>query len=214
MQIAFVLYPGFTALDALGPYEFLKMIPNADIRFVAGTKGPITTDRGFLIVEATHTFDDTPAPDILLVPGSEAETGTAMRDTHLLNWLKKTHQTTKWTTSVCSGSLVLAAAGILKDHPATSHWIAQDTLEKFGARPQRHDRVVQSGKIWTAAGVSAGLDLALTLLIDIVGQEQAEVIQLLLEYDPRPPLNAGHPDTASAATFARARAEMMALSEK
>ncbi len=213
MQIAFVLYPGFTGLDALGPYEFLKMIPDADVRFLAHEKGPVPTDRGILTVEATHSFEETPSPDLLLIPGSEAETRTAMKDENLLNWLRTAHETTRWTTSVCSGSLVLAAAGLLKGHPATSHWIAQGLLEKFGAESRPHDRVVQSGKLWTAAGVSAGIDLALSLLLEICGRERTEIIQLLLEYDPHPPLTGGHPDKVSPDIFAKAKAEMLALAQ-
>lgn len=169
-QIAIVLYPGLTALDALGPYEILKYLPGADIRFVAHEPGPITTDRGILTIGATHAFDETPAPFLLLVPGSEANTTTAMADGRLIAWLKKAHETSSWTTSVCSGGLVLAAAGILDGRAATTHWAAQSTLKRFGATPMPDARIVRSEKIWTAAGVSAGLDLALALF----GRSRAE----------------------------------------
>lgn len=209
MQIAIVLYPGLTALDAIGPYEVLRSIQNAEVRFVSREPGPIVTDSGVLVLGATHSYDETPAPDIILVPGSEADTTTAMADGQLLQWLKKTHQTSRWTLSVCSGAFILAAAGILKGHPATTHWIAQGMLPKFGAEPQRNKRIVKSGKIVTAAGVSAGIDLALFVVAEICGRERAEIIQLLIEYDPQPPFQAGHPNKASKAVFEAARAEML-----
>jgi transcriptional regulator GlxA family with amidase domain len=212
-QIAIVLYPGLTALDALGPYEVLKMLPGAEIRFVAHEPGPVTTDRGVLTIGATHSFDETPAPFLLLVPGSEANTATAMADAKLAMWLKQAHQTSTWTTSVCSGALVLAAAGILDGHPATTHWAAQSMLKRFGATAMRNDRLVRSGKIWTAAGVSAGIDLAFALFEEIAGREEAEVAQLLIEYDPQPPFSGGHPSKASEAAMAKAKTEMARLAK-
>ena len=212
MQIAIVLYPGLTTLDAVGPYEVLRFIPNCDLRFVSHAPGPIVTDSGILVLGATHSYDETPTPDIVLVPGSEANTTTAMADGRLLKWLNNAHQTSRYTLSVCSGALILAAAGILKGHPATTHWIAQDRLPAFGAKPQRDRRIVQSGKIVTAAGVSAGIDLALFVLGEVCGRERAEIAQLLIEYDPQPPFQAGHPSKASKAVFEAARAEMLARS--
>lgn len=206
-QIAIVLYPGLTALDALGPYEILKYLPGADIRFVAHEPGPITTDRGILTIGATHAFDETPAPFLLLVPGSEANTTTAMADGRLITWLQKAHSTSTWTTSVCSGALVLAAAGILEGRAATTHWAAQSTLKRFGATSMPDARIVRSEEVWTAAGVSAGLDLALELFEEIAGREAAEVAQLLIEYDPQPPFHAGHPSKASDAVREKAKAE-------
>jgi transcriptional regulator GlxA family with amidase domain len=202
-----------TALDAIGPYEILKMLPGAEIRFVAHKPGPILTDRGVLAIGATHSFDETPAPYLVLVPGSEANTATAMADGKLVAWLKQVHETTTWTTSVCSGALVLAAAGILSGRPATTHWAAQGLLTRFNATPMRGERIVRSGKVWTAAGVSAGLDLALTLFGEIEDQEQAEIAQLIVEYDPHPPFHAGHPTKASGAVVAKATAEMARLSK-
>jgi transcriptional regulator GlxA family with amidase domain len=209
MQIAIVLYPGLTALDAIGPYEVLRSIPNSELRFVSHEPGPIVTDSGILVLGATHSFDETPAPDVVLVPGSEADTTTAMADGRLLKWLNDAHRTSRYTLSVCSGALILAAAGILKGHPATTHWIAQDALLIFGAKPQRDKRIVQSGKIVTAAGASAGVDLALFVVGEIFGRERAEIIQLLIEYDPQPPFQSGHPSKASKAVFEGARAEML-----
>ena len=213
MQIAIVLYPGMTTLDAIGPYEVLRFIPDVELRFVSRKPGPVVTDSGVLVLGATHSYEETPSPDIILVPGSEAQTTTAMASGPLLKWLKKAHQTSRWTLSVCSGALVLAAAGILAGHRATTHWIAQDMLPRFGAEPQRDKRIVQSGKIVTAAGVSAGIDLALFIVGEICGRERAEIVQLLIEYDPQPPYQAGHPDKASKQVFDAAQAEMLARAQ-
>ncbi|GLQ48563.1 DJ-1/PfpI family protein [Dyella flava] len=209
MQIAIVLYPGLTTLDAIGPYEVLRNIPDCELRFVSHKPGPIVTDSGVLVLGATHSYEETSAPDIVLVPGSEANTTTAMADGRLLQWLTKVHQTSRYTLSVCSGALILGAAGILKGHPATTHWIAQSMLPQFGAEPQREKRVVQSGKIVTAAGVSAGIDLALFVVGELCGRQRAEIVQLLLEYDPQPSFQSGHPSKASKAVFEAARAEML-----
>ena len=209
MQIAIVLYQGMTALDAIGPYEVLRFIPDAEIRFISSKPQPIVTDSGVLVLGATHSFDETPNPDIVLVPGSSSDTTTAMADSQLINWLKSVHQNTKYTLSVCSGSLVLAAAGILDGQPATSHWIGQKALGKFGAIPKRKERIVKSGKIMTSAGVSAGIDLALTVVKEIYGKEQAEIIQLLIEYDPMPPVDSGHPSKASKTVYKKAKEIML-----
>lgn len=213
MQIAIVVYPGMTALDALGPYEILRLIPGVDLRFVHHRVEPIVADSGVLVIGATHSFAETPAPDILLVPGSTANTVTAMADDILIGWLQMAHRTTRLTLSVCSGAMILAAAGILKGKPATTHWIAQDKLAQFGADPQADERIVRSGKVITAAGVSAGLDLALAVVDEICGRERAEIIQLLIEYDPRPHLKAGHPALASRTVFEKARKEMLAAAK-
>jgi transcriptional regulator GlxA family with amidase domain len=209
VQIAIVLYPGLTTLDAIGPYEVLRNIPNCELRFVSHAPGPVVTDSGILVLGATHSYEETPAPDIVLVPGSEANTTTAMADGRLRQWLINVHQTSRYTLSVCSGALILGAAGILKGHAATTHWIAQNALLQCGAEPQREKRVVQSGKIITAAGVSAGIDLALFVVGELCGRERAEIIQLLLEYDPQPPFQAGHPSKASRAVFEATRTEML-----
>jgi transcriptional regulator GlxA family with amidase domain len=209
MQIAIVLYPGMTALDAVGPYEVLRFLPESEIRFVAHEPGPVLADSGVLALTATHSFDDTPAPDIVLVPGSEADTTTAMADGRLIRWLQRVHRTSEWTAAVCSGTLVLAAAGLLEGRPATTHWIAQDRLGAFRAKARPDARVVRSGKIVTGAGVSAGIDLALELVGEIAGQDQAEIIQLLIEYDPQPPFDSGHPRKARAEIHERARSEML-----
>lgn len=209
MQIAIVIHEGFTALDAIGPYEVLRGMPNAEVRFVSDEVGPIVTDSGFLVVGATHTYAETPRPDIVLVPGSTAETPTAMRNKALISWLQEVHQHTKFTLSVCTGSLVLAAAGILEGHPATSHWMAQIALGQFGAEARKNDRIVESGKIVTAAGVSAGIDLGLHIVKKLHGKEMAEKIQLVIEYDPMPPVDAGHPSKASKSVLNAARKDML-----
>ena len=209
MQIAIVLYKGMTALDAIGPYEVLRFMPDAEIRFVSDQVQPIVTDSGVLVLGATHTYQQTPNPDIVLVPGSTADTTTAMADKALRLWLQSVHKTTQLTLSVCSGALVLAAAGILQGHDATTHWIGQKYLKNFGATAKREARIVKSGKIITAAGVSAGIDLALTVVKQLHGQQRAEVIQLLIEYDPMPPVDAGHPSKASQAVYQAAKEEML-----
>ena len=212
MQIAFVLYPGLTALDVLGPYELLKYLPDVDIRFVAHEIGPVPNDRGVLLVGATHTFAETPSPDLILVPGSEANTAVAAADGRLTQWLRQAHEGTRFTTSVCSGAVVLGAAGLLRGLPATTHWAAMDALARFGAEARPDERVVRAGKIRTVAGVAAGLDLALVLIEEIAGREAAERVQLLVEYDPFPPVDAGHMSKASREVAAAARSEMKALS--
>jgi transcriptional regulator GlxA family with amidase domain len=205
MQIAIVLYPGFTALDFIGPYEVLRNLPDADVRFVWHESGPIAADSGVLVVGATHSLDETPAPDILLVPGGMTTMEHA-RDEKLLDWVRRVDQTTTWTASVCSGSVILAAAGLLEGKRATSHWMAVPMLKAFGANPVGDERIVHEGKTVTCAGVSAGLDMAMWLAGQIVGEAKAKAIQLVIEYDPQPPFDSGHMSKASAATKASATA--------
>ncbi|WP_194250774.1 DJ-1/PfpI family protein [Nocardia brasiliensis] len=209
MQVAVVLYPGMTALDAIGPYELLRLVPGTEIRLVSNEVGPIITDSGVLALGATHTFDETPTPDVVVVPGSGTDTPTAMANKGLTEWLAAVHPHTKWTTSVCSGALILAAAGILPGHPATTHWFAQKPMALLGVRSRPTERIVRSGKILTAAGVSAGIDAALWLIGEIYGAERAEIVQLLIEYDPHPPYDSGHPTKASAKVMRKATAEMV-----
>ncbi|GLY72308.1 DJ-1/PfpI family protein [Actinoallomurus iriomotensis] len=209
MQIAIVLYPGLTALDAIGPYEVLNLMPDAEVRFVGAEPGPVVADSGVLFLGVTHSYAETPAPDIVLVPGSSAATATAMADKELTGWLRRVHETATWTTSVCSGALVLAAAGILDGVPATTHWLVQPILGKLGAEPRPDERIVRSGKVATAAGVSAGIDLGLWLVGEICGPERAEIVQLTIEYDPRPPFDAGHPSKAGEQVRKKARADLL-----
>lgn len=204
-QIAIVLYPGFTALDFIGPYEVLRNLPGTEIRFVWHESGPITADSGVLIVGATHSFDETPTPDVILVPGGMS-TFEHARDEGLLDWVRRAHQTATWTASVCSGSLILAAAGLLEGKQATSHWMVIPMLRTFGVTPVSDDRIVREGQIVTAAGVSAGIDLGLWLAGELGGEARAKAIQLVIEYDPQPPFDAGHVSKASAATRASATA--------
>ncbi|WP_068273987.1 DJ-1/PfpI family protein [Aldersonia kunmingensis] len=207
MQIAIVVYPGFTALDFIGPYELLRSLPDAEVRFVWHEVGPITADSGVLMVGATHSFDETPSPDIVLVPGGMTTMEHA-RDEKLLDWVKRAHETSTWTTSVCSGSLILAAAGLLEGRRATSHWLVLPMLKPFGVDTVRDQRIVHEGKIATAAGVSAGIDLALWLFGEICGEAKAKAVQLAIEYDPQPPYDSGHVSKASAATKALATAQL------
>lgn len=207
MQIAIVLYPGFTALDFIGPYESLRFLPKAEVRFVWHEAGPIAADSGVLVVGATHSFDETPSPDIILVPGGMTSVEHA-RDEKLLGWVRQAHQTATWTASVCSGSIILAAAGLLKGKRATSHWMALSALKALGAIPIDDERIVREGDIVTGAGVSAGIDLGLWLAGQISGDARAKVIQLSMEYDPQPPFDSGHMSKASAATKAAATALM------
>ncbi len=213
MQIAIVLYPGFTALDAIGPYELLRSLPESEVRFVHHDVGPVTADSNVLTIMTTHSLEETPTPDIILVPGSGTHTLIAAQDEVLRAWLNKVHLTTKRTLSVCTGSVILAAAGLLKGKPATTHWLAQDYLEQFGAIARRNDRVVKTGKTVTAAGVSAGIDLALTVIDDLCGRDYAELVQLQVEYDPQPHLNSGHPTKASEIVVDKAKQRMLGRAE-
>ncbi len=197
LNIAILLYEGLTALDAIGPYEVLSLLPDVEIRFVAREIGPKRTDNRFLTLIADYDFASAAKPDILLVPGSSTSTLAAMADGETLDWLRSSHAATQWTTSVCSGALILAAAGLLKGKRATTHWVALKHLSKFGA-VATSERIVREGKIITAAGVSAGIDMALYLASEIAGRETAEAIQLMIEYDPQPPFDAGSIDKASA----------------
>jgi transcriptional regulator GlxA family with amidase domain len=202
-QIAIVVYPGFTALDFIGPYEVLHRLPDAEVRFVWHEPGPITADSGVLIIGATHSFAETPTPDVILVPGGMTTIEHA-RDEALLDWVRLTHRSATWTTSVCSGSVILAAAGLLDGKRAASHWAALTMLKALGAKPVGDERVVHEGQIVTSAGVSAGIDLALWLAGQIGGEDRAKVIQLSIEYDPQPPFDSGHMSKASAKTKASA----------
>ncbi|MHA7652474.1 DJ-1/PfpI family protein [Mycobacterium sp. ML4] len=204
-QIAFVAYPGFTALDMIGPYEVLRQLPDADVRFVWHEAGPITADSGVLVLGATHSLTETPSPDVILVPGGPA-TPVHARDEKLLAWLRQAHRTATWTASVCSGSVILAAAGLLRDKRATSHWIALPALRAFGVTPVGDQRIVHEDDIITSAGVSAGIDLALWLAGQLAGDSRARAIQLAIEYDPQPPFDSGHISKASSTTKAAATA--------
>ncbi|MBA2949318.1 DJ-1/PfpI family protein [Streptomyces himalayensis] len=196
MQIAIVLFDRFTALDAVGPYETLGRLPDAELVFVAEQTGPVRTDRGTLAITADKTLAEVTRPDIVVVPGGPGQTPQMENET-LLDWLRTVDATSTWTTSVCTGSLLLAAAGLLKGRRATSHWLALDYMKQFGVEPTG-ERVVIDGKYVTAAGVSSGIDMGLTLVGMIAGDRHAQSVQLLTEYDPQPPYDAGSPQKAPA----------------
>ncbi len=195
MEISVVLYDRFTALDCIGPYEILSRIPGARLRFLAKNAGPVTTDTGMLTVVAEGALRDFPKPEILLVPGGPGDEA-ALADAEITDWIARAHETTKWTTSVCTGALILGAAGLLKGLDATTHWASAARLESFGAR-YTEQRVVRQGRIVTGAGVSAGIDLGLTLAAAECGDDFAKAIQLGIEYDPKPPFDCGAPSKAS-----------------
>jgi len=196
MQIAIPLYDRFTALDAVGPYEVLSRLPGATVTFVAHRPGPVRTDNGMLALVADAALADLPSPEVLMVPGGWG-TRAALEDRALVDWIHTAHETSQWTTSVCTGSLLLAAAGVLDGLEATTHWLEMDGLGELGARPVQR-RVVEQGRVVTAAGVSAGIDMALVLAARIAGDEVARAIQLLIEYDPEPPFDSGSTATAPA----------------
>ncbi|NMO36710.1 DJ-1/PfpI family protein [Streptomyces sp. GMY01] len=196
MQIAVVLYDRFTALDAVGPYEILQRLPDARVVFVAEQAGPVRTDTGALALVADQALAEVTAPDVVVVPGGPGQSAL-MDHAPLLDWLRAADATSTWTTSVCTGSLLLGAAGLLQGRSATSHWLALDQLPALGAEPTG-ERVVVDGKYVTGAGVSAGIDMALTLAGRIAGDDVARSVQLGTEYDPRPPYDAGSPDKAPA----------------
>ncbi|MGW7542777.1 DJ-1/PfpI family protein [Streptomyces sp. NPDC054770] len=196
MQFAIALYDRFTALDAVGPYETLGRLPDSEVVFVAEEAGPVRTDNGNLALIAERTFAEVPHPDVVVVPGGPGQT-PQMTNQVLLDWIRSADATSTWTTSVCTGSLLLAAAGLLEGRRATSHWLALDELRKYGAEPTG-ERVVTDGKYVTAAGVSSGIDMGLALLGRIAGDAVAQAVQLGIEYDPQPPYDAGSPQKAPA----------------
>ncbi|MER7561540.1 DJ-1/PfpI family protein [Streptomyces sp. NPDC097941] len=196
MQIAIVLFDRFTALDAVGPYETLGRLPDSEVVFVAEQTGPVRADSGSLALIADRTLAEVPNPDVLVVPGGPGQT-PQMENRALLDWIRAADATSTWTTSVCTGSLLLAAAGLLEGRRATSHWLALDELRKFGTEPTG-ERVVTDGKYVTAAGVSSGIDMGLALIGRIAGDFVAQAVQLGIEYDPQPPYDAGSPQKAPA----------------
>ncbi|MFE0643613.1 DJ-1/PfpI family protein [Streptomyces sp. NPDC058877] len=203
MQIAVLLYDRFTTLDAVGPYELLGRLPGAEVVFVAKEAGPVRNDQGSLALVADRSLAEVPRPDVVLVPGGP-DARIALGDPEILDWLRTADATSAWTTAVCTGSLVLAAAGLLDGRRATTHWLAREELRALGVEPTG-ERVVFDGKYVTAAGVSSGIDMALHLIGRIAGDETAQTIQLLTEYDPQPPYDAGSPEKAPAAIVAHWR---------
>jgi putative intracellular protease/amidase len=197
MDIAILVFDGITALDAVGPYEVLARLPGARVTFVAPSRGVVRTGDGALGLAADASIDDVAACDVLLVPGGFG-TRALERDERVLSWIRKVDATTRVTASVCTGALLLGAAGLLRGRRANTHWASRERLAELGAVPVA-ERVVRDGKYACAAGVSAGIDLALALAIELAGRDVAAAIQLGIEYDPAPPLDSGDPARAPAA---------------
>jgi transcriptional regulator GlxA family with amidase domain len=172
----------------------LSRLPEARVQFIAGEPGPCKTDNGMLTMVAEARLEDVPSPDVIMIPGGLG-TRALLEDERMLGWIRTAHETSSWTTSVCTGSLLLAAAGVLNGLEATTHWLELDLLGRLGANPTG-GRVVEQGKVITAAGVSSGIDMALVLASRIAGDQFAQGIQLLIEYDPQPPFDAGSPEKA------------------
>jgi len=205
MQIAILLFDRFTALDVIGPYQVFSSLPGAHVVLVGEHRGPYTdAQRRALRLFAPVALADVPCPDVVVVPGGPGQ-ADQMQDGPVHEWLRAADQTSTWTTSVCTGSLILAAAGLLAGRRATSHWLALDQLGPLDVTPVA-ERVVFDGKYVTAAGVSAGIDMALALAGRIAGDEAAQAIQLGIEYDPQPPYDAGSPARAPAQVVASLRA--------
>jgi putative intracellular protease/amidase len=199
MEIAILLFERLTALDAIGPYEVLQRLPGAQVRFVGAERGPVRTEQGMLGLVADFARDEVTSADILVVPGGIG-TRALVHDDPTLEWIRTIDERSEWTTSVCTGSLLLGAAGLLQGKEATTHWRVLEMLATFGATPISR-RVVEQGKVITAAGVSSGIDMALTLAARIAGDEIAQAIQLGIEYDPQPPFDSGSVAKASPAVY-------------
>jgi transcriptional regulator GlxA family with amidase domain len=196
MQVAYLLYDRFTALDVTGPHEVLNSVPGVESIFVAEKTGPVRNESDTLSLVADASLAEVDEPDVVVVPGGYG-TRALLQHEPVLGWLRSTHETSQWTTSVCTGTLLLAAAGLLDGKEASTHFLARELLGELGARPVE-DRVVEleGDRIMTAAGVSSGIDMALHLVQRVYGTEVAQAVQLGIEYDPHPPVDAGSPDKA------------------
>ena len=203
MKVAILLYEDFTTLDAIGPYEVLRLLPGTEVQFVGKRRGVAKSDSGFLKIVTDHDLSSVTSADVLVVPGGPGQ-ALAERDPEILDWVRAIHATTQFTTSVCTGSIVLGAAGLLRGLRATTHWMYLERLREFGAEPTL-ERVVPQGKIVTAAGVSSGIDMALSLTATIAGPDVAQSLQLAIEYDPQPPFDAGSPAKAPEHVIAMVR---------
>jgi cyclohexyl-isocyanide hydratase len=210
-RIGMLIFPRLTQLDMTGPYEVLARLRNTTVDLVSRTRGPVTTDRGMQIVP-TVTYSDCPPLDVVMVPGGPGQQDL-MEDEATLEFLRKQAASAKYVTSVCTGSLVLGAAGLLKGKRATSHWAAVDHLALLGAIPVR-EKVVVDGHIVTGAGVTSGIDFALTLATILEGEQTAREIQLQIEYDPDPPYNSGSPNTAAPAIVEAVKTRLARLNEE
>jgi len=210
-RVGMLIFPRLTQLDMTGPYEVLARLPDTTVDLVARTPEPVTTDRGMQIVPTT-TYAECPPLDVVMVPGGPGQQDL-MEDAQALGFLRRQAASAQFITSVCTGSLVLAAAGLLKGKRATCHWAAIDNLALMGAIPTR-ERVVVDGNVVTGAGVASGIDFALTLAAILAGEQAAREIQLQIEYDPDPPFRSGSPDTAAPETVAAVRARLARLGEE
>lgn len=195
MKIAIALYPGLTLLDVIGPYQVLALLPDDEVVLCAEVAGRLSDDNGLVHLDVERTFGDVEQPDVVVVGGGHGSRALAHPDSAIVEWIRRAHATSRFTTSVCTGALLLGAAGLLEGRRATTHWRFTDQLEAFGATAVR-DRVVVEDRVITAAGVSAGIDMALTLVDRLRGAELARAIQLGIEYDPQPPFDSGSPWTA------------------
>jgi len=194
METAILIFDQLTVLDAIGPYEVLRSVPGWEVRFVGPEKGTVRADSGALGLSADYSLEEVTEPDIVLVGGGRGNR-PLLKDDAVLSWLCEVDAHTKWTTSVCTGSLVLGAAGLLEGKRATGHWLYLEPLREYGADPVG-GRFVEDGKTITAAGVSAGIDMALHLVGREAGPEVAQAVQLGIEYDPQPPFDSGSPEKA------------------
>ena len=206
-QIGILVFPGVQQLDLTGPYEVFASLPGTEVHMIWKDRAPIKSATG-LMLGPTMTFGECPTLDVLCVPGGGG-VNALLQDAEVLSFLRAQASRARYVTSVCTGSLVLGAAGLLKGRRATTHWLSHNFLEKFGAIPA-HARVVRDGSLITAGGVTAGIDFGLAVVAELVGREQAEAIQLALEYAPEPPFNSGTPDVAPAAVLASVRERLAA----
>lgn len=215
MQVAIPIYDGFTALDAVGPYDVLSRLPEAEVVFCAAEAGPKQTETGMLTMVADRSLEELPGPDVVVVPGGFGNRALLDPAGPYARWLADVHSRTTWTTSVCTGSLLLAAAGLLDGLEATTHWAARDTLAELGAVPVAERTVFHAEqRIATAAGVSAGIDMALRLAAVLAGDDVAKLVQLGIEYDPDPPFDTGSAERAPEQLVELARSVMNAADEQ
>lgn len=208
LQIGLLVFPRVQQLDLTGPYDVFASLPDAAVHLVWKDRAPLTSSSGLVLVPDT-TFDACPPLDVICVPGG-AGVGALMEDAEVLDFLRRQASAARFVTSVCTGALVLGAAGLLRGRRATTHWAFHELLEPLGAIPVR-ERVVRDGNLFTGGGVTAGIDFALTLAGELADEATAQAVQLQLEYAPAPPFNAGRPDTAPAAVVAEARERGAAL---
>nr|WP_285854304.1 DJ-1/PfpI family protein [Paenibacillus elgii] len=214
VEVAIMLYDGITALDAIGPYEVFSATMKCNVKFIGKKKGIVQLDSKMGYLHADYSFSEMTSADILVVPGcSPRNYKTPMNDEETLEWIRQIHGTAKWTTSVCNGSLILSAAGLLNGAAATCHWGSFDLLRSLGAIPT-DERVVRHGQIVTAAGVSSGIDMALQLAAWEFGEDTSKAVQLILEYDPQPPFDTGSLKKAPAPLIERVREVLQELSKQ